>query len=87
MATLAAHNPIPTHWAEGNPTDDQLAHIPGEGGWPVVGNTFKMLKDPHAFTQHMVDTYGRVYKSKAFGGWNIAMIGADANELVLFDRE
>ena len=86
MATLAAHDPTPTHWTEGVPSDDQLAHIPGEAGWPIVGNTLKMLKDPHAFTQRMVDTYGRVYKSKAFGGWNIALIGADANELVLFDK-
>lgn len=86
MATSAAHDPIPTHWTEGNLNDDQLAHIPGEGGWPLVGNTFRMLKDPHAFTRHMVRTYGRVYKNKAFGGWNIALIGADANELVLFDR-
>ncbi len=86
MATLAAHDPIPTHWKEGVPSDDELAHIPGEGGWPLVGNTLKMLKDPHAFTRRMVETYGRVYKSKAFGGWNIGLIGADANELVLFDR-
>ena len=86
MATLAAHDPIPTHWKEGAPSEDDLAHIPGEGGWPVVGNTLKMLQDPHAFTRRMVDTYGRVYKNKAFGGWNVALIGADANELLLFDR-
>lgn len=38
MATLAAHDPIPTHWSEGNPSDDQLAHIPGEeaGPWLVT---------------------------------------------------
>ncbi|NNC51783.1 MAG: cytochrome P450 [Erythrobacter sp.] len=87
MATLAVHNPAPTHWTEGNPTPGDLAHIPGEGGLPLVGNTFKMLKDPHAFAQRMVETYGRVYKNRAFGGWVVALIGADANELVLFDKE
>jgi len=90
MATLAAQPPVddrPTHWTEGVPSEDQIAHIPGEAGWPLVGNTFKQLADPHGFTQRMVDTYGKVYKSKAFGGWNVALIGADANELVLFDRE
>ncbi len=87
MATLAAHDPAPpTHWGEGNPTNADLAHIPGEGGWPLVGNTFKMLADPHAFTRRMVATYGKVYKTRAFGGWNVALIGAEANELVLFDR-
>src|SRR3546814_16169540 len=35
----------------------------------------------------MVETYGPVYKTRAFGGWNVALIGADANELVLFDRD
>ncbi|EDL48411.1 cytochrome P450 [Erythrobacter sp. SD-21] len=86
MATLAAHDPIPTHWTEGAPSAVDLAHIPGEGGWPLVGNTLKMLKDPHAFTRRMVEIYGRVYKNKAFGGWNVGLIGADANELLLFDR-
>ena len=90
MATLAPHQPAdlaPMHWTEGNPSDDQLAHIPGEAGWPLVGNTFKMLADPHGMAKSMVEKYGRVYKNKAFGGWNIALIGADANELVLFDRD
>ncbi len=90
MATLAAHTSIgarPAHWTQGNPSDAELAHIPGESGWPLVGNTFRMLADPHGFTRAMVDKYGRVYKNKAFGGWNIALIGAEANELMLFDRE
>ena len=86
MATLAAHDTVPTHWTEGNPTPADLAHIPGEGGLPLVGNTFKMLKDPHGFARRMVDTYGRVYRNRAFGGWVVAMIGADANELMLFDK-
>ncbi|QZD86642.1 cytochrome P450 [Qipengyuania psychrotolerans] len=90
MASIAAHQPAeiePKHWAEGNPSLQDLAHIPGEGGLPVVGNTFKMLADPHGFTRRAVEKFGRVYKNKAFGGWNVALIGADANELVLFDRQ
>ncbi|WP_370190784.1 cytochrome P450 [Qipengyuania sp.] len=90
MATLAAHQPTeaaPTHWTEGNPDAHALAHIPGEKGWPLVGNTFRMLADPHGMAKAMVEKYGKVYKNKAFGGWNVALIGADANELVLFDRD
>lgn len=90
MATLAPHQPVeatPAHWTEGNPDPEALAHIPGEAGWPIVGNTFKMLADPHGMAKKMVAKYGKVYKNKAFGGWNVALIGADANELVLFDRE
>lgn len=90
MATLAAHQPAtarPTHWKEDNPDPSDLSHIPGETGLPVVGNTFRMLADPPAFTRAMVEKYGRVYRNKAFGGTTVALIGADANELVLFDRK
>ena len=90
MASLAAHqstNTGPAHWSAGNPGNDALAHIPGEKGWPVVGNTFRMLADPHGMASRMVAQYGRVYKNRAFGGWNVALMGAEANELLLFDRE
>ena len=86
MATLAEHKPVEfTHWSDRLP-DGALDHIPGEGGWPVVGNTFRMLADPHGFARRMYETYGPVYKNWAFGGWQVALIGADANELMLFDR-
>ncbi len=76
----------PKHWSEPLPAH-ALDHIPGEAGWPMVGNTFKMLADPHAFAQRMYETYGPVYKNWAFGRWNVGLIGADANELMLFDRD
>ncbi len=76
----------PKHWTEKLP-EDALDHIPGEAGWPIVGNTFRMLANPHAFVKEMVAKYGKVYKGKAFGGWQVALIGPDANELLLFDRE
>ena len=90
MATLAAHQPAemaPTHWTEGNPSGRELSHIPGEKGYPIVGRTFTQLADPHAFTRRMVETYGKVYKVHSMGGWNVALIGAEANELVLFNRD
>ena len=92
MATLAqppaAETALtPRHWSEGRTTEADLAHIPGDSGWTLVGNTFTMLADPHAFTKRMIETHGPVYKNRAFGGWQVALIGADANELVLFDRD
>lgn len=92
MATLA-HSPatdtapVPGHWREGVPDPAELAHIPGDGGWPLVGNTFTMLADPHGFVRDRIAKYGLVYKNRAFGGWQVALIGPDANELVLFDRD
>ncbi len=90
MATLAPHQPAeiaPTHWGQGTLSDDDLSHIPGEKGWPIVGHTFTQLADPHAFTRRMVETYGRVYRVHSMGGWNVAMVGPEANELVLFNRD
>lgn len=90
MATLAKPHADTTdfvHWNDGRPSEDSLAHIPGDAGLPLVGNTFRMLADPHAFAQRMVDTYGKVYKNRAFGGWQVALIGAEANELLLFNKD
>ena len=75
------------HWSDRRLNEADLAHIPGEAGWPLVGNTFTMLADPHAFAQKMIDRHGRVYKNRAFGGWQVALIGAEANELLLFNKE
>ena len=85
-SNVPEHGPF-SHWSEGIPATDALAHIPGEAGLPLVGHTFKQLADPHAFTREMIEKYGKVYKSKAFGGWNVALIGAEANEMVLFNKD
>ncbi|WRH72021.1 MAG: cytochrome P450 [Erythrobacter sp.] len=68
-------------------TEAELAHIPGDAGWPLVGNTFTMLANPHAFADRMIAAHGKVYKNRAFGGWQIALIGAEANELLLFNKD
>jgi cytochrome P450 len=93
MATLAdpvlksASEPTFDHWSQGVPSDADIAHIPGEAGWPIVGNTLKQLADPHGFTKRMIETYGKVFKNNVFGGWNVALIGAEANEMVLFNKD
>ncbi|MES2753718.1 MAG: cytochrome P450 [Pseudomonadota bacterium] len=74
------------HWLPLNPKR-VLAHIPGEDGLPFFGNTFKILKDPVAFGNHMIGRYGPVYRNNAFGGPTIMLLGPEANELVLFDRD
>lgn len=92
MATIAspaphapAEPPRFTHWKEGQ-DPSRIMHIPGEVGAPVVGNTFRLLADPNGFASAMVAKYGKVYRNRAFGGHMVALVGADANELVLFDR-
>ena len=74
------------HWLPRNP-GAALKDIPGEDGWPLVGNTLKLLKDPVAFGNRMIATYGQVYRNHAFGGPTVNLVGPEANELVLFDRD
>jgi len=64
-----------------------LDHIPGEDGWPVVGTTLQVLADPVGYGNRMRAKYGIVSRSRSFGQRNVMLIGPDANELVLFDRD
>jgi cytochrome P450 len=86
MATLASQSPAFTHWSQPQP-EHALDHIPGEDGWPIVGTTFQLLADPLGYGERMRAKYGNVYRNKGFGRRGVMLNGADANELVLFDRE
>jgi cytochrome P450 len=74
------------HWLPRNPRG-ALKDIPGEDGWPFLGNTLKLLKDPVGFGTRMIGRYGHVYRNHAFGGPTVQLVGPEANELVLFDRD
>ncbi|WP_296678390.1 cytochrome P450 [Novosphingobium sp.] len=86
MATLAPEKPAFSHWSQ-RQRGDSLDHIPGEDGWPVLGTTLQVLADPVAYGHRMRNTYGDVWRSRSFGSRQVSLVGADANELVLFDRE
>ncbi len=94
MATLAPTPPAAkdaapsafTHWSQPAPKG-AIDHIPGEDGWPVVGTTLKVLADPVGYGNRMRAKYGKVFRTNSFGGRGVQLVGADANELVLFDRQ
>ena len=86
MATLAPSTPTYTHWSQEQPSH-AIDHIPGEDGWPILGNTLRLLADPIGFGDRMRAKYGNVFRNNAFGRRSILLFGADANELVLFDRD
>ena len=65
----------------------RLNGIPGEPGWPVLGKSLEVLRNPARVSHEMVSKYGHVYWSNAFGRTNVTMLGPDANEYVLMDRE
>ncbi|WP_022674003.1 cytochrome P450 [Novosphingopyxis baekryungensis] len=74
------------HWTP-RATKHAMASIPGEDGLPFLGATLEILRDPAAFSARMIAQYGSVYRVKSFGFDTIALSGAEANELVLFDRD
>jgi cytochrome P450 len=65
----------------------RLNGIPGEPGWPVLGKSLDVLRNPAKVSREMVSKYGHVYWSNAFGRTNVTMLGPDANEFVLMDRD
>ena len=62
-----------------------LAHIPHLPPAPVVGHTLEFLRDPYDLYRRSEDAHGRLFKVKLLGRWRIALVGADAMELVLGD--
>lgn len=85
MAYAHTHTANP-HWLPPR-QGQEIDYVPGRDGWPVVGTTLEQLKDPHAFTKRMVAEFGHVYRTNSFGGRFVQLMGAEANELVLFDRD
>ena len=63
LAHSEAANP---HWVPRKKIGD-LSHIPGENGPPIIGTTFRVLRDPPGYGKHMVNTYGKVFRTNAFG--------------------
>ena len=86
MATLAPETPTFSHWSQRQDAH-ALDHIPGEDGWPIIGTTLELLADPIGYGEKMRAKYGNVYRNRGFGRRGVILLGADANELVLFDRE
>ncbi len=84
--TAQIESPQLTHWSQANVTEEDLAHIPGEAGWPLVGNTLKLLRDPVAYSLRMFHEFGPVFRARTFGDWGVILLGAEANEMVLRNK-
>ncbi|HTA99031.1 MAG TPA: cytochrome P450 [Bradyrhizobium sp.] len=69
-----------------SPRRNSLTHIPGDEGWPLIGNTFEILADPKGQMERQAAKYGLVYRSHLFGQTGVVMLGPEANEFVLLDQ-
>ncbi|MGB5325391.1 MAG: cytochrome P450 [Pseudomonadales bacterium] len=63
-----------------------LDHLPGDYGLPVVGHSFKLLRDARAQSARMVARYGTIYRSSAFTRRQVMFADADAAQYVLLDQ-
>jgi cytochrome P450 len=68
------------------PKRNQLSHIPGDEGWPIIGKTFQVLADPKGHIEANAAKYGPIYRTHVFGETNVVLLGPEANELVMFDQ-
>src|SRR5215813_909687 len=68
------------------PDPRTLRHIPGDEGWPFIGNTLKVLADPKGQVEKSAAKYGPIYRTHLFGETSITLLEPEANELVLFDQ-
>src|SRR6201747_2225771 len=68
------------------PKRNSLTHIPGNEGWPLIGQTLDVLADPKGFMERQSAKYGLVYRNRIFGETSAVLLGPDANELVMFDQ-
>ncbi|ANK81965.1 MAG: hypothetical protein TEF_15045 [Rhizobiales bacterium NRL2] len=66
---------------------EELAHLPGKPSRIPLKGTIDFIRDPLAMTMKAHADYGNVYKSRTFMQWSVSMLGPDALELVLMDRE
>ena len=87
MSVLTLGKPQTSTYTLPRITSEALAHIPGDDGWPLIGNTLSILADPKGFVEKCAKRYGLVHRSRAFGIANVALLGPEANELVLLDND
>ena len=64
-----------------------LSAIPGRKGLPFFGILPEAVRDPYAFTKQMYERFGPIHCFYACGNWNVQLVGPEANEFVLGDRE
>lgn len=69
-------------------TFEQLAHVPGP--LPARSRTLRtlqFLKDPRGAINRLAEAYGPVFRRQDHFGWGVTLLGPEANELVLFNKD
>ncbi|MCB9596147.1 MAG: cytochrome P450 [Sandaracinaceae bacterium] len=64
-----------------------LAHLPGERGLPFIGHAIEFATDPRRLTHRLQKRYGDVFRTSFLGTHAVVLLGEEALELVLRDRD
>jgi len=64
-----------------------LSHIPGDYGWPVIGQTLNFLRTPVAFPRQLYERYGTVSRGNVYFERAVNLLGPDANQFALTNRD
>ena len=73
-----------------HPGWEGLRHLPGDNSALIhlpFWDTARFLRDPLGYTRRQYERHGPVFRVNHFGGWSAVLIGPDALELTLFDRD
>ena len=63
-----------------------LKAVPGDGGWPLVGHSFELLRRTDQYVHARYARYGEVSWYSAYGRRYIMLLGPDANQFVLQNK-
>lgn len=82
MATKTAENQ-----PAGLKATDNVLHIPGERGLPVLGHLPELMRDPRNLRERLQTQYGPVFRTRAFGQWTVNLSGVEGLQFVMQDKD
>jgi cytochrome P450 len=86
MSSTAVNGSLAAKAAMPAPNRAALAHIPGDDGVPIVGDTFRFIADPLGYAEEMARQYGLIHRTRVFGLRSVSLLGPDGLGFVLFDQ-
>lgn len=69
------------------PPNSALRAVPGDAGAPLVGDSFRYLRDQLGWARSRYERYGPVSWCRAFGDTIVSVVGPEASETVLVNRD
>src|SRR4051812_10430527 len=72
---------------QATPPREVPVQLPDDKGMPVLGKLFDYVNDPLAFFHHQWDTYGPVSPFRAFFRDAVVLLGPDACEAALRNKD